>query len=71
MAHQLRPALLKGLVALLTPPGNRAFAFCAETAEGKGAAGATGGVPGLLRGVQGLSPEARGCPGRGSAGLQD
>ncbi|XP_075280750.1 armadillo-like helical domain containing protein 1 isoform X6 [Opisthocomus hoazin] len=33
MAHQLRPALLKGLVALLTPPGNRAFAFCAETAE--------------------------------------
>ncbi|KAM6080797.1 armadillo-like helical domain containing protein 1 [Theristicus caerulescens] len=33
MAHGARPALLQGLVALLTPPGKKAFTFCDETAK--------------------------------------
>ncbi|NXE82948.1 ARMD1 protein, partial [Cochlearius cochlearius] len=35
MAREVRPALLKGLVALLTPPRKKAFTFCDETAKGK------------------------------------
>ncbi|NXN59329.1 ARMD1 protein, partial [Rynchops niger] len=33
MACQVRPALLKSLVALLTPPREKAFTFCNETAK--------------------------------------
>ncbi|KAF1632031.1 Armadillo-like helical domain containing protein 1, partial [Eudyptes filholi] len=33
MAHEVRPALLKGLVALLTPPRKKAFTFCNKTAK--------------------------------------
>ncbi|NXW20723.1 ARMD1 protein, partial [Circaetus pectoralis] len=33
MAHEVRPALLKGLVALLTPPRKKAFTFCDETTK--------------------------------------
>ncbi|KAM6124160.1 armadillo-like helical domain containing protein 1 [Pterocles gutturalis] len=33
MAHQVQPALLKGLVALLTPPRKKAFTFCEETSK--------------------------------------
>ncbi|NXR03211.1 ARMD1 protein, partial [Sagittarius serpentarius] len=32
MAHEVRPALLKGLIALLTPPGKKAFTFREPTA---------------------------------------
>ncbi|XP_029889134.1 armadillo-like helical domain containing protein 1 isoform X1 [Aquila chrysaetos chrysaetos] len=34
MAHEVRPALLKGLVALLTPRRKKAFTFCDETTKG-------------------------------------
>ncbi|NXK06321.1 ARMD1 protein, partial [Herpetotheres cachinnans] len=37
MAQEARPALLKGLVALLTAPRKKAVSFCDETATGKGA----------------------------------
>ncbi|NXX21129.1 ARMD1 protein, partial [Podargus strigoides] len=33
MAHEVRPAVLKGLVALLTPPRKKDFTFCEETAK--------------------------------------
>ncbi|XP_042641358.1 armadillo-like helical domain containing protein 1 isoform X2 [Tyto alba] len=33
MAHQVRPALLKDLVALLTPPRKKALTFCDQTSE--------------------------------------
>ncbi|KAK4819488.1 hypothetical protein QYF61_004784 [Mycteria americana] len=33
MAREVRPALLKGLVALLTPARKKAFTFCDETAK--------------------------------------
>ncbi|NXJ89277.1 ARMD1 protein, partial [Corythaixoides concolor] len=33
MAHEVRPALLKGLVALLTPPRKKAFTCCDDTTE--------------------------------------
>lgn len=35
MALEVRPLLLKGLVALLTPPRKKAFTFCDETIKGK------------------------------------
>ncbi|NXA51281.1 ARMD1 protein, partial [Nothocercus julius] len=35
MACEVRPALLKGLVALLTPPRREAFALSSETAQGR------------------------------------
>ncbi|NXJ73652.1 ARMD1 protein, partial [Trogon melanurus] len=37
MARELRPALLKGLVALLTPPRKKAFTLCDQTDKGKSA----------------------------------
>ncbi|XP_074732305.1 armadillo-like helical domain containing protein 1 isoform X2 [Strix uralensis] len=33
LAHQVRPTLLKGLVALLTPSGKKTLAFCDETSQ--------------------------------------
>ncbi|CAN0204438.1 unnamed protein product [Bubo scandiacus] len=33
LAHQVRPTLLKGLVALLTPPGKKSLTFCDETSK--------------------------------------
>ncbi|XP_030350388.1 armadillo-like helical domain containing protein 1 isoform X2 [Strigops habroptila] len=39
MAHQVRPALLGGLVALLTPPWRKEFTFCSETAKDPAALG--------------------------------